>query len=96
MYYTWERLKEITAKKDISAVETEMEAICIVLSWLNYNYAQKRDIKPEGKVGNLFYISDKLPASKEEQWIDTMNNMSLLYPYKIQSLLWAIDTVASI
>jgi hypothetical protein len=95
MYYTWDRLQEILKKDSILATETEMEAICIVLAWLNYNYSQIRDAKPEGKAGNLFYISDILPRTKEEKWVDTMNNMALLYPFKVSSLLWAIDTLAS-
>ncbi len=72
-----------------------MEAICLVAGWLNYNYSEQRKLVPPMKVGNLFYVSDQLPQHQGEVWVDTMNDPSLLYPYKVRSLLWAIETLCS-
>lgn len=63
-----------------------MEGVCTAAGWLNHNYEKSHGPL---SVANLFYISDKLPQPGE-QWVDTMNNMELLVPFKQQVLQWSI------
>lgn len=92
-YYTFDDLEAAKAggKFEPQAVDMEMAAFCIMAGWINANYSSEMG---ELRVGNLFYISDKLPQTPEEKWIDPMLDMSQLVAFKTQVLLFAINTLA--
>ncbi len=92
-YYTFDDLEMARAdeKYNPQVVEMEMAAFCIMAGWINANYAEQMG---ELQIGNLFYISDKLPQSSSEKWIDPMLDMSQLVAFKTQALLSAINTLA--
>lgn len=94
MYYTRQRLNQILSEGqyDPQAVETEMGALCITAGWLNENYAQ---IYGEMSIGNFFYLSDTLPQPGT-RWQDTMNDLSLLAPFKRQVLIQTAEAIASL
>ena len=92
MMYTWDEYRSIQDQKPL-AVEMEMAALCLTAGWLNFNYASGYD---RLSVGNLFYISDKLPQHTSETWRDSMNDLQSLTKYKTEVLLGAIKTLAAV
>lgn len=94
-YYTRDRLTELQASEKYNplAVDMEMAPFCTMAGWLNANYSQNRGIL---KVGNLFYISDLVPRTNQERWVDTVNDVAQLLPFKKSVLKWTIDAVASL
>jgi len=94
-YYTRDRLEELQAGKKYNplAVDMEMAPFCTMAGWLNANYSQNLGIL---YVGNLFYISDLIPRTNEKQWVDTVNDVEQLLPFKKSVLKWTIDAVTSL
>ena len=91
-YYQRQRLQHILNDEDynLHCVEMEMAPLCIMAGWLNTNYGDEND---KLRVGNLFYISDLLPHSNDEQWKETMHELSRLVPFKKRVLMWAIESI---
>jgi purine-nucleoside phosphorylase len=94
-YYTWDRLRSHQGGGVYNpiAIDMEMAPFCIMAGWLNANYSQNRGIL---RIGNMFYISDLLPKNEKKPWVDTVNDVERLIPFKRSVLRWTIDAIASL